>query len=197
MTTFGDGIDWTKEAQRAAAHDAVGGPRTCPMLQHIMEALGPLPDCPPRVIDCGCNIGQFYPMFGESGFAYVGLDQSAEALAIAEKRWPVGRFIHAFLWDDWLAGPAGAYAPFDVAICNAVLQHNTHSEKERILPRIAAAVRVDGLFAIQESTVLRETRTQLRQEQWIAMVERFGFKLLKTWHRNELDIEDGYLFRRV
>lgn len=217
MTTFGDGIDWGKEAQRAATHDAVGAPRTCPMLEYILEVIGPLPVKPPRVVDCGCNIGQFYPMFGESGFVYVGLDQSETALEIARKRWPSGKFVRTFLWDDWLTAlaveAAGGGAPmviegepleiarqsvsFDVAICNAVLQHNTHPEKERILPRIAQAVKIGGLFAMQESTVLKETRTQLLQQQWINMVERFGFKLIRLWHPNELGIADGYLFRRV
>lgn len=217
MTTFGDGIDWGKEAQRAAAHDAVGAPRTCPMLQRIMEAMEPLPANPPRVVDCGCNIGQFYPMFAESGFTYVGLDQSATALEIARKRWLAGKFVQAFLWDDWLTAlateTAGGGVPtelgrgpldaarqsvsFDVAICNAVLQHNTYPEKERILPRISQAVKSGGLFAMQESTVLEETHTQLMQQQWINLVERHGFKLIRLWHPNEMGIADGYLFRRV
>jgi SAM-dependent methyltransferase len=213
---FGDGIDWNKEARRAAAHDAVGAPAGCQMLDVIREALGQLTHRP-RIVDCGCNIGQFYPMFEQAGFYYVGLDQAAEALEIARRRWVGAHFVQTFLWDDWLTTMANAAASggvphiegkgpldaareavrFDVAICNAVLQHNLFAEKERILPRIAQAVRAGGLFAMQESTVLEETRTQLRQDQWIALVERHGFKLLRTWHKNELGVEDSYLFRRA
>jgi SAM-dependent methyltransferase len=209
MTTFGDEIDWGQEARRAVAQDPVGAPLSCPMLEEIRAALRS-PAGRPRIVDCGCNIGQFYPMFEAAGFEYVGLDQSTEALDIARRRWPRAQFLQCFLWDDWSgalanAALAGGIADesarhsvrFEVALCNAVLQHNTYPEKERILPRIAAAVLPGGLFAMQESTVLQETRTQLRQDQWIALVERHGFKLLKTWHRNELGVEDGYLFRRV
>lgn len=188
---FGDGIDWNAEAKRAAEQDAVGRPETCEMLEAIRAALGPCER--PRVADCGCNIGQFFPMFHKAGFEYVGLDQAAESLKIARERWPAGQFVEAFLWDAW----PRRFEPFDVAICNAVLQHNTHEEKRQILPRIARALRAGGLFAMQESTVLQETRTQLRQEQWIALVEGHGFKLLQTWHKNELSVDDGYLFKRV
>lgn len=213
MTTFGDGIDWDKEAQRAAAHDAIGAPAGCEMLDIIMSEIGQRQNL--RAVDCGCNIGQFFPMFEKAGFDYVGLDQAAQALQIARRRWPKARFMRTYLWSDWLGVLAAEAVSggvstvdgtdeaarervrFDVAICCAVLQHNKHEEKERILPRIADAVRVGGLFAIQESTVTNETATQLRHDQWIALVERYGFQLIKTWHKNELGHEDGYLFRRV
>lgn len=194
---FGDGIDWNNEARRMSVQ-APPGTQPGEMAQMIRETLGrlALPDTSwgsgLRIVDCGCNIGTFCPQFLHAGFEYVGVDQSAEALRIASQRWS-GTFARAFLWDDWPAH----LGPFDVAICNAVLQHNLHAEKERILPRIAQAVNVDGLFAMQESTVLQETRTQLRQDQWVSLVERHGFKLLKAYHPNELGIEDGYVFRRV
>jgi 2-polyprenyl-3-methyl-5-hydroxy-6-metoxy-1,4-benzoquinol methylase len=194
MTTWGDGIDWNNEARRAAAHDAVGAPASCQMLEEIKAAMEPV-NRRPRVVDCGCNIGQFFPMFDAAGFEYVGIDQAHESLEIARKRWPEALFLKAFLWDDWQGALSRILA--DVAICNAVLQHNSHAEKERILPRIADAVRPGGLFAMQESTVQEATATQLRPEQWIALVRRHGFRLLKTWHKNELGLNDGYLFRRV
>ena len=83
------------------------------------------------------------------------------------------------------------------AISMAVLQHNTLDEKQRILPRIAAAIRPGGLFVMSESTVLEETRTQLTQEGWIRLVISHGFELLSTWHPNpEHGIDDAYMFRR-
>lgn len=187
---FGDGIDWCLEAKRAAAAETPG---VEPSELHfsLVAALGELKH-QPRIVDCGCNIGRFYPAFKRAGFEYTGIDQSETALAIARERYPDVMFRLSFLWEDW----PNCFAPFDVALCNAVLQHNRLEEKKQILPRIAQAVRPGGLFVMQESTVLEETPTQLLHAQWIALVEGFGFKFLKTWHKNELGIEDAYLFRR-
>ncbi len=103
-------------------------------------------------------------------------------------------FVSSMLWESW---PAHC-GPFDVAISMAVLQHNKLDEKKGILARIAEAVRPGGFFCMQESTVLEQTPTQLRQEQWITLVEGFGFKLLRTWHPNpEYGVNDAYLFERV
>lgn len=192
MSKFGDGIDWGHEARRAAAQDPPGA-TAGEMLLAIRDALAQVPR--PRIVDAGCNIARFYPQFHAAGFEYVGVDQSAEALDIARQRFPAVRFEFAFLWDDWPAR-LGA-GSFDAALCNAVLQHNTHDEKRRIVPRIAEALRPGGVFGMQESTVHAETRTQLRQGDWVRLVEGFGFRLEKKWHRNDLGLEDAYLFRRV
>lgn len=188
---FGDGIDWCAEARRAASMETPG---VAPGEMHtnIRQALGDLKR--PRIVDCGCNIARFYPEFRHAGFEYTGIDQSETALAIARERYPEAMFRLSYLWDDW----PSCFAPFDAALCNAVLQHNKMEEKRRIMARIAQAVRPGGFFAMQESTVLEETSTQLMHANWITLVEGFGFKFLKTWHKNdEYGIEDAYLFQRI
>lgn len=190
MSKFGDGIDWGQEARRAAAADPPGA-TAGEMLLAIRDAIAEVPG--PRIVDAGCNIGRFFPQFQAAGFEYVGVDQSAEALEIARQRFPGPRFELAFLWEDWPARTGR----FDAALCNAVLQHNQHEEKRRILPRIAQAVRPGGVFGMQESTVRQTTATQLRQDEWIRLVEGFGFKLEKLFHKNPEGLEDGYLFRRL
>jgi SAM-dependent methyltransferase len=187
---FGDRIDWGKEAERAAKEMP---PDEQPGELHLNVLAAVKGVDAPSIVDCGCNIARFAPPFVAAGFKYVGIDQSEVALDIARRRYPGLAFCRTMLWDDW----PSLYPKFDVALCNAVLQHNTHDEKRLILPRIAAAVRSGGVFAMQESTVHAETATQLRQDQWIAIVEEHGFKLATMWHRNDLDILDGYLFRRV
>lgn len=188
---FGDGIDWNAEGRRAAAADdarpagRIGG-------SEAVDRMTRLQPPPGRILDAGCNIGRFCPILTAAGYQYTGVDQAEEALRTARERNPDASFLHRFLWEMTFA------EDFDVALCNAVLQHNTHAEKRRILPRIAAALRPGGLFVMQESTVLRETATQLTQAGWIALVEEHGFQLLETWHpNNEHQIDDAYAFRKV
>ncbi len=187
---FGDGIDWDNEARRAAqatASDHFG------VRANALELVTRLRDAnvSGRLLDCGCNIGRYYPPLAEAGFVYVGVDQSPEALRVCRERYPGVEFVSSYLWDMPFD------RSFDVAISMAVLQHNQLAEKKRILPRIATALRLGGHFAMQESTVLEETATQLTQAQWIALVESYGFALLRTWHPNpEYNVNDAYLFRR-
>lgn len=190
---FGDGIDWDNEARRAAAateqEHLAGGVRATAL--ELVTQLRSHGVGPGRLLDCGCNIARYCPPLREAGFTYVGVDQSLEALRIAGLRYPDVELIQSMLWDMTFS------QPFDVAISMAVLQHNQLGEKERILQRIAAAVRPSGHFAMQESTVLVETATQLRREHWIELVESYGFHLLANWHPNpEYGVPDAYLFRR-
>lgn len=202
--SFGDGIDWNAEARRAEK-DGMPGESANILTRHLVDALenrptlraaGPPADLPrrARIADCGCNIGRFYPAVKAVGLDYIGIDQAPEALVIARKRYPGAVFERAMLWDGWPTRTGAV----DGAICNAVLQHNTHEEKRLILARIAEAVSIGGAFVMQESTVPVETKTQLRQGDWISLVESFGFQLKALWHPNdEFKILDGYVFRRV
>lgn len=190
--TFGDGIDWGAEARRQHEAEPVWRPGKSNLIERVMALVPP----PAVVLDCGCNIGRYCPLFRLYGYRYVGVDQSAEALTIARERSPGVVFVHSLLW-DFDAEELG-FAPFGVACSNAVLQHNLHEEKEHILPRIHAALRPGGAFVMQESTVVEETRTQLTREGWIDLFARHGFELVETWHPNhEYGIDDNYLFRRI
>lgn len=188
---FGDGIDWSAEARRAAAADAASGSANRPVgRSELVDHLAALLPEGGRVLDAGCNIGRYCPLILAAGFEYVGVDQSEEALAIARERNPDGKFEHAFLWEM-------SPGIFDAAICFAVLQHNTHAEKERIIPRIAAALRPGGIFLIMESTVPTQTTTQLTHAGWIDIVTRHGFELVETFHPNPEGVNDAYAFRRI
>jgi SAM-dependent methyltransferase len=184
--SFGDGIDWDNEARRAAK-ELPPGADSFELIDRLKAA-----GAGPRLLDCGCNIGRYCPPFRAADFEYVGVDQSEVALKVARERYPGVEFVQSFLWDMLF------YRPFDVAVTIAVLQHNKHDEKRRILSRIAGALKPGGLFAMQESTVLEDTPTQLRQAGWISMVEGFGFKLLDAWHPNpEYGVCDHYMFQRL
>lgn len=143
-----------------------------------------------KLVDCGCHIGRWIRFFEGAGFDYTGVDQSLEAIKIAQQYNPKGKFVNKFLWD------MDFKKEFDIAVCIAVLQHNTLKEKEMILPRINGALKKGGIFFITESTVLKETRTQLTYRGWIDLIERNGFKFLESWHINDCNIHDFYIFEK-
>lgn len=182
---FGDGIDWDKEADRILREDK----QIFYTQQSVIDRLFKYAPATGRVIDCGCNIGRFVEVFKNAGYEYVGIDQSEHAVVIAKKYHPDETFLAGFLWDmDFTE-------EFDVAFCNAVLQHNTLEEKKRIMPKIYNALKDKGVFVFAESTVEEPTKTQLTYNGWIELIESYGFTFLESWHKNELEIEDNYIFK--
>lgn len=191
--TFGDGIDWGNEARRAeaATEQAYASEALRAGASELVHRLGDF-KAGKRLLDCGCNIASYYPPLNAAGYEYTGVDQAAVALNIAKRRYPGINLVQSYLWDMQFP------QKFDVAISMAVLQHNKHDEKRRILKRIVESVRPGGYFAMQESTVLEDTATQLRQAAWIALVEEHGFQFVTGWHPSpEYKICDAYLFVRL
>lgn len=187
---FGDEISWenhvkellTKEKDRLYykfnKNDAI--------IQHIRKYIQK-----GKLVDCGCHIGRWIRFFEDAGFVYTGVDQSSEAIKVALQYNPEGKFVNKFLWD------MNFNKEFDIAVCIAVLQHNTLPEKDIILPKIYKSLKKDGIFFITESTVPKETKTQLTYEGWIKLIEKHGFKFLESWHQNDCGLHDFYLFRRL
>jgi len=190
---FGDGIDWAHEARRAYAADVAKG-QVGIGRSDLVDRVAALVAPGARVLDAGCNIGRYAPLFVAAGLDYTGVDQSEEALDIATRvnADSGARFFHAALWD--LDFPE----PFDAAVSFAVLQHNTIDEQERIMAALARSVRPGGVLVMSESTVPVETATQRTHEGWIGLAQRHGFTLLDTWHPNPAyGYHDHYAFRRV
>lgn len=141
-----------------------------------------------KLLDCGCHIGRWINRFKENGYDYVGIDQSERAIKVAKEHIPDGTFIHSFLWDMTFT------EEFDVVHTNAVLQHNTLEEQELIMPKICQALRPGGILVITESTVDLQTKTQRTYEGWIDLASRNGLKFIESWHKNELGLDENYLF---
>ncbi len=189
----GDGISWDKhvaEILKRRATDVVyyapdKGNETWQRLAELAKTMKN-----PKLLDCGCHIGRFVDWLKGTGFDYTGVDQSAFALEIARKERPNDKWVHSLLWN------LNYHEEFDIAFFNAVLQHNTHEEKRKILPKIFDAVKHGGYLYFSESTVLRDTATQLTREHWIRLAESVGFKFVASWHKNELGLDDSYLFRK-
>lgn len=142
-----------------------------------------------KALDCGCHMGRWIDAVRKYGFEYTGVDQSEKALRVAKELRPDGEFIHTFLWD------MGFKEEFDFAFTVAVLQHNLHAEQERIIPCIYNTLKYGGVFCMVEGTKLvGGDRTQRTQDDWIQTVEKYGFKLIKTFKKNPEGIEDRYIF---
>ena len=182
---FGDGIDWDE-----TWHQQHAGPHRDPEL--LTKLASHRPTCAsPKVIDLGCSIGRFCPMFVEAGYAYLGVDQADVALGIARERNPGQKFEHSWL------GTIPYEGEFDVAILNAVLQHNVNAAQSRIVAAAYRALKPGGLLFAAESTVRTATRTQRTSLGWIHLFESVGFAVVETWHPNpEYRLNDHYLLRK-
>ena len=141
-----------------------------------------------KLLDCGCHIGRWIEVFRENGYDYNGIDQSYKAIETAKKYKPDGKFAHNLLWN------MSYYEEFDIVHTNAVLQHNTLEEQEKILPKIHKALKHDGILVITESTELKQTLTQRTYQGWIMFIEKHGFKFMESWHKNDVGLEDNYIF---
>lgn len=188
---FGDGIDWEnhiKEIFESGAqvyYDGQSKPEKISRLKKYKTS--------GKLLDCGCHIGRWINVFRENGYDYTGIDQSAQAIEVARAQQPDGKFIHGFLWDM----DTNFSEEFDIVHTNAVLQHNTLEEQEKILPKIHQALKPEGILIITESTVNDQTRTQRTYKGWISFVEQKGFGFLESWHKNELGLDDNYIFKKI
>jgi SAM-dependent methyltransferase len=144
-----------------------------------------------RGVDLGCNYGGMAYHFLNAGIEYIGVDQSEAALDIARNKFPNLKFINSFLWDIHFK------EEFDIVLIQAVLQHNLHSEQERIIPRVFEMLKPGGVLNFTESTVLprdyappMNSRTN---QGWIDLMEKHGFKYVKSWYYNAEKIPNIYL----
>ncbi len=184
---FGDNISWEEEADRAIKEDSINlFYKYNPSDELAIRLKKYKPE--EKILDCGCNIGRWFEYFTEAGYKYTGIDQSKHTIEKALSYHHNGEFICKFLWDlDY-------NQEYDIVFFNAVLQHNLLEEKIKIIPKVYNSLKKNGILIIAESTVLKETRTQMTYYQWIYFIESFGFKFKESWHKNEYNVDDNYLF---
>lgn len=194
MNVFGDGISWDYHVQQIIdEHNQKGTPiyyvDSKPLLEQSVEHIKTDTEVSKRkALDAGCHMGRWVDVIQKLGFEYTGADQSTPALEFARKNRPNVRFHQSMLWELPFENE------FDFAICNAVLQHNKLEEQDKIVPRVFAALKSGGVFFFAESTLRENTATQRTHEGWVALAESAGFKFVKSFHVNELGLEDQYIF---
>ena len=143
------------------------------------------------MLDCGCHIGRWINVFRENGYDYTGVDQSIRAIKTAMKYQPDGNFVNSLLWKMKFD------EEFDIAFTNAVLQHNTLEEQNKILPKIYQSLKPDGILYITESTLHEGTNTQRTYQGWIDFIESHGFKFVESFLKNDIGINDNYIFKKI
>jgi SAM-dependent methyltransferase len=103
------------------------------------------------VLDLGCGIGRFVPLFTEwMNYEYVGIDQSPAMIKKAIETFPNRKFI------CMNAIELSFKNYFDLVFSCAVLQHNRHEDKDKILPKIHEVLKEHGLFLMIENTFTKE-----------------------------------------
>lgn len=197
ITKFGDGISWEKFADEVLKETKGIESKISfiyedkkDIINHIEKYIKADKLENKDVLDCGCHIGRWTTLLKSRGFNYVGVDQSTKAIEIAKKCFPTTLFYNKFLWDIHF------YKEFDLAFCNNVLQHNNIEEKNRILTCIHKTLKHNGILFINESTVNKETMTQLTYEGWINLMNNHGFEFLESWQPNNIGLDECYLFRK-
>lgn len=113
-------------------------PNTVTVAEHVQNILSQKKAL--RVVDVGCGNGALARLLTFPGITYVGIDISAEAIAIAKTQAPHARFEIGSV-----DTPPLDIAPIDVLVCNEVLYY-VHPRKT--LEAYRASMAVDGVVVI-------------------------------------------------
>lgn len=107
----------------------------------VMELLELAPGA--RVLDLGCGNGVLTRALGERGFEAIGLDASAELLALAHKHCPGVEFICADATDFALPDPV------DAVFSNAVFHWIERERQRELLRCVHRALKTGGQFVFE------------------------------------------------
>jgi len=105
-----------------------------------------------RLLDFGCGVGRWFPVFWGlsqryTGLQYLGVDCTPEAIRLARQQHPTGRFV---VLDDLNTFNEG---PFDIVFCCTVLQHIVvPSMLKRTVAFLNRMLAPGGLLVLVENT---------------------------------------------
>ena len=185
IENFGDQIDWDFHVDQVLEEKNI---IYNPSLDHPIVVGIKKYATGNKLLDCGCHVGRWSNFFMGAGFDYTGIDQSSKAIATAMRLNTNAKYINSFLWDY------RTDEKYDIIVFIAVLQHNKHDEKEKILSNLSTLIKSNGVLFFTESTVDVQTTTQYTYNQWIDFAERHGFIFKESFHANSLGFDDHYLF---
>lgn len=107
---------------------------------------------PSTLLDVGCGSGRLFGLYIEQGVQeIVGMDLSANALALANARYPWIKLFQGKV--EELALPVNC---FELAICNRVLQHVPPRAIERAVAQLGTRCRLVYINELTERDRLRE-----------------------------------------
>jgi len=139
-----------------------------------------------KVLDLGCNIGNWHAALVAAGGTYTGVDASHTAIDYARQRYPEGNFRLLNI------GDLDYEEEFDLVFMNTVLQHINLENKKKYVPLIVRAIKKNGLFVFQEKCDV-DTLTTFVKEGWIKFMEDRGLKFIKY----KEDPINGFVFRKL
>lgn len=170
------------EAQAEPIHEQWGS------TQHDFQILSTLLQRyqPTSLLDVGCGSGRLFGLYIEQGIQeIVGMDLSAQALALAKARYPWIKLFQGKV--EELALPVNC---FDLAICNRVLQHVPPHAIESAVAKLCTRCRLVYLNELTAHDRLREEFFMFRHA-YPRLFAAQGFHLLET---GELDQQRYQVF---
>jgi SAM-dependent methyltransferase len=115
---------------------------------------------PQTLLDVGCGSGRLFGLYLQHGVTKpVGLDISAQALTLANERYPAIQTIQGRVED--LNYPTGY---FDLAVCNRVLQHVPPHAIDLVVGQLCAICRQLYINELSESDQLPEEFFMFRHD---------------------------------
>ena len=128
------------------------------------------------VVDLGCGGGLWRKLFQD--FTYMGLDQSPGMIKSAIGRGVADneKFIHMEQWNKMPLDDSS----IDLVWTSAVLQHNLHDQKAKVIDEITRVLKPGGYLMCTENT--------FREDNY-----RSTFPRIPIWNDN---LNDGYSFTK-
>ena len=127
-----------EEAEKASS-------RKIELVRSVLEALYSS-STTGNILDLGCGIGRFAPIFISLGFDYTGVDVSPVAIAQARKSCPEAKFVEGIITE---------YEPdqkYDLIFVSYVLIHILRDRDWlHVLDTVKRSLKSDGLFFLMES----------------------------------------------
>ena len=186
---------WTNHAEEHRTEAPHGSnKKTVPVVRQWLLDRVPLGSL---VVDFGCGSGLWMPIF--EGYNYYGLDQNAKMIQVAHERYPDK--VNRFKQISWNELPYEDNS-VDVIFTSAVIQHNTHPDKEKVIREFYRVLKPGGYYVCTENTFRPDnyqttfgSNTEFREDLndgysftfsgWKKFMSLFGFKAIFTQEPSE------------
>lgn len=136
----------------------------------------------PKVIEFGTNIGKWLPTWDARRFDIHGIDMCPYAIEVIKRRYPhlANQVYLGKIWD--FDKDERFKDQFDLVYTVAVIQHNNHEQKRRILETVKWFLKPNGYYLMVENTRPEEDYDDgysFDYPGWIRFFEQSGMELVK------------------